>query len=339
MSEGPPVRGLPSIEEARRGRGKLRWPSAKFWAWAGLILAVSAIFHWKRSQGELEGARQALLARQRAVAQELGPRWIPLREKIESWTISLATSAAPEAVERDALKGWDFRDKPGIYLRMRVDQAKDAASIRKASKDSLRDAFTACLLRAPNANPLAGIECRKTRDCPRGEMCNELEHCGAPSQPYNLRVAYRTLYVLSDEWVRDAQDASAELRIRLLSASFDDANRDDLPIAVDLLTRAQYYLVVLDEDPQEGVPAAPDGGTVADAVLASTHPARIGLWRLSDGKLVLRARREASGKLMGGAPPADQGAADARQRQANSCALALQVREAIGDASAAQTPQ
>jgi hypothetical protein len=330
MSEEPRVRGLPSIEEARRSRGKLKWPGTKFWAWTGLILAVTAILHWKRSQGEVESARQALMARQRAVAQELGPRWLPMREKIEGWTLKLAAESGPDVVDRAALSGWEFRDKPGIYLRMRVSDAKESASIQKGAKESLRDGFTACLLRVPNENPLAGPECKRTRDCARGQMCNELDHCASPSQPYNLRVAYRTLNVLSEAWVRDVQDASTELRIRLLSATFDDVSKDDLPIAVDLLTRAQYFLLVLDEDPSEGAPAArPDAGSAMDAVMATSHTARVALYRLADGKQVLRIRREASGQLMGAAPPSDPDIADSRQRQANSCALALAVRDAI----------
>jgi hypothetical protein len=336
MSEEPRPRGLPSIEEARRARGKLQWPSTKFWAWAGLVLAVMGIFHWKRSQGEVESARQALMAKQRAVATELGPRWMPLRDKIEGWTLAMAGAPSADLVDVDALKGWDFRDKPGIYLRMRVDEAKDVASIQKGAKDSLRDAFTACLMRVPNPNPLAGQECKRTRDCPRGEMCNELDHCALPSQPYNLRVAYRTLNVLSDAWVRDVLDATNELRVRLLAGTFDDVSRLDLPVAVDLLTRAQYFLLVLDENPADGAPAVrPDGGTVTEAVLATPHSARVGLWRLSDGKQVLRIRRDASGQLMGSAPPSDPDVADARQRQANSCALALDVRTAMSAGGAA----
>jgi len=53
-------RGLPSIQEARdaRAEGKTRWPSTKFWGYSALILAVSFILHWKRTDGEVEGGRQ-----------------------------------------------------------------------------------------------------------------------------------------------------------------------------------------------------------------------------------------------------------------------------------------
>src|SRR5262245_24349986 len=158
------VRGLSSVAEARSARSKLRFPPPKFWAWAALILAATGILHWKWSQGQVESSRQTLMARQRASVAELGPKWFPLRDRIEAWTLELARDPGAEVVAADALKGWDFRDKAGIYLRMQVEDARDAAAIRKGAKESLRDAFTACLMRVPNQDPYAGKECKKTHD-------------------------------------------------------------------------------------------------------------------------------------------------------------------------------
>ena len=339
MADEPRGRGLPSIEKAREGRGKIRWPSTKFWGYAALILAVSAIFYWKRLQGRLDSERQSLMAKQRAVAVELGPRWNPMREKIEGWTMALANDPGPEVVDAEALKTWDFRDKAGLYLRLRVDDAKSVEAIRKNAKDSLRDAFTACLMRVPNPNPLAGAECKRTRDCPTGEFCNEMNRCSKPAQPFNLRVAYRTMHVLSDEWVREVQDANTELRFRLLSGTFEDIVREDIPLAVELVTRAQYFLLVLDEPPAGAeAPKASEGASAAEELQKTVHHARVGVWNLVDGKLVLRVRREASGQLLGAPPSVSADVLDARQRQANSCALAMAVRHAMGDADAPTSP-
>jgi hypothetical protein len=329
--EPPRELGLPAVHRAREARGKLRWPPAKFWGYTGIILALSAILHWKWSQGEVESARQQLMAKQRAVAVELGPKWAGLRDRVERWTLELAKEAGPDVVDRDALKAWDFRQLPGIYLRLRVDEATSSEGIRKGAVKSLRDAFTSCLMLVPNANPIAGAECRRTRDCPQGEHCNENDRCSRPAQPFNLRAAYRTMHVLSEDWVRDVQDASNDLRLRVLDASFDDTVRDDVPMAADLVTRAQYYLLVLDE------PAA-DGAKDTEALLAAPHAARIAVWRFSDDKLVLRIRREGSGVLVGGMDAVDPEVLGARQRQANSCSLALAAREAMGDTSAATVP-
>jgi hypothetical protein len=339
----PRQRGLPSIQQAREDRasGKARWPSVKFWGYSALILAVGAILRWKWAQGEMESDRQKLMAMQRDVAQsELGKRWAPFRDKVERWTTELAKEPGAEVIDADALKSWDFRDRAGVYLRLRVEEAQAIPSIRTGARDSLRDAFTACLMRVPNPSATAGRECKRTRDCPKGEFCNEADHCSQAAQPFNLRVAYRTMHILSDEWVREVQDASSDLRLRAFVAGFDDTLRDDLPLAAELLQRAQYFLLVLDEAaPGVAPPAADAGSTATEALQATAHTARVGVWRISDEKLVLRVRREAGGQLLGAMPPVDADVLAARQRQANSCALALAVRQAMGDSSAASVPQ
>jgi hypothetical protein len=339
--EKPRNRGLPSIQEAReaRAQGKTRWPSPKFWGYVALILAVTFILNWKWTSSEVDRGKQKLLADQRGVAAELGPRWLPLRDKIEKWTVDLAHGAEPEVIDREALAKWDFRARSGIYLRLRVEDAGKPESIRFGAKGSLRDAFTSCLMRVPNPSATAGKECKRTRDCPTREFCNEQDHCSRPAQPFNLRVAYRTMSILADEWVRDVQAVDSDLRLRLYQTNFEDAIRDEMPLATELLSQAQYYLVVLDETPAGlELPAADAGATAAEAVQGAAHSSRVGVFRLSDDKVLLRIRRAAGGELLGGAGAVDPDALAARQRQANSCALALSVREALGDTSAAAVP-
>lgn len=332
-------RGLPSIQDARdmRAEGKSRWPSPKFWAYAGLVLAISAILHWKWTDSEVERTKQKLLADQRGVAAELGPRWLPLRQKVEGWINALAKDPGPEVIDKEALAKWDFRTRSGIYLRLRVEEAQTPEDIRKGARDSLRDGFTACLMRVPNPSATQGKECKHTRDCPPREFCNEQDHCSRPAQPFNLRVAYRTMHILTDEWVREVQSSDSELRTRLYVSNFDDAVRDDLPLAAELLTQAQYLLVVLDETPA-GTEPPPDGGSFEEVVQGVSHAARVGVFRLSDDKVLLRVRRDSGGELIGTAPDNAPSALAARQRQANSCALALAVRGAMGDNGAALVP-
>jgi hypothetical protein len=329
---GGRARGLRAIDVAREQRSKMRWPSARFWAYVALILAVSFVLHWKWSQGKLESERQSLLAKQRGVAAELGPRWFPLRDSIEGWVTELAKAGdVTDVVDKAALASWDFREKPGIYLRLRVDEAGSSEGVRAGAKGSLRDAFTSCFTRAPNESPTAGRECKRTGDCERGQICNENDRCSKPAQPYNLRVAYRALRVLTDDFVREVQDAN-DIGLRALGAAFDDAARDDFPTAIDLLTRAQYFLVVLDEGVDQLPEGSPRSGSGAsEALLARPHFARVAVYRLSDKKLVLRTRREAAGVVLGGDGALDPQVAAARARQINSCALAMAVRGVMGD--------
>jgi hypothetical protein len=66
----PRKRGLSAINQAREDRaaGKSRWPSVKFWAYCGLVLAVGGILRWKWAQGDMESDRQKLMAMQRDIA-------------------------------------------------------------------------------------------------------------------------------------------------------------------------------------------------------------------------------------------------------------------------------
>ncbi len=323
--EGPPQRGLRAIDQARDARATLRFPGPRFWVYTAIILAAAFVFHYRSVQQRTVSTRQTLLARQRAVAVELGARWTPLREKVERWSAELAATPGAEVIDRAALASWDFRARPGLYLRTRVTDAKNPELLRKAARDSLRDGFTSCFTRARNEQPFDGPPCKRTSDCARGLLCNELDRCAPPAQPYNLRVAYRSLRILSDEWTREVQDAN-ELGLRALTTSFDEATADDLPIAADLLQRAEYFLVVLDE------PTSPDAP--ANDLLAQPHWARVAVVRLADDKLVVRVRREARGAVVGPTGAFDGDTSSARARQANACGLALAVREAMGDTSA-----
>ncbi|MBK8255950.1 MAG: hypothetical protein IPK82_25195 [Polyangiaceae bacterium] len=319
----------------------MRWPPAKYWGWAGIVLLAMSIFHYKRTLGELDRMRAQLLSKQRVVKAEAEPKWMSLRDKLEGWTQSLAKAPTDDVIEKDALAGWTFRDKKGVYLRIRAEDAASPETLRKAAKDSLRDAFTACLAIAPNENPLAGHECKKSSDCARGEHCNEQDRCSKPAQPFNLRIAYRAFSVLNDDWVREVQEGS-EMTIRAIDGTFDDLVKNDMPMAMDLVREAQYFLVVIDEKAENEPDPAPAGtvrpSSPAEARQALPHFARIGVWRLSDDKQILRLRREAAGQLLGQAGVLEPDVAEARQRQANSCSLAISVRQAIGDQNAASVP-
>lgn len=332
------VRGLKSVKEHRESRSKMRWPPAKYWGYAGVVIALMGIFHYKRSLSELDRERAQLLGKQRVVKAEIEPRWTPLRDKMEGWTQSLAKGKVEDFTDASALAGWSFRDKKGVYLRLRAEDAESPEAIRKAAKDSLRDAFTACLTLVPNQNPTAGHECKHSSDCAAGEHCNEQDHCAKPAQPFNLRIAYRAFQVLNDDWVRQVQEGS-EMTVRALGGTFDDLVKDDMPMAVDLVREGKYFLVVIDEK-AENEPAPQPGAksNPSEARQALQHFARIGVWRLADDKLMVRLRRETSGQLLGASGALDPDVAEARQRQANSCSLALAVREAIGDKGAAGSP-
>ena len=345
------VRGMAAIEQSRAERNKLTRPPLRVAGWFLMTTAVALVLFMRHTSNELERKRQALMARQRAVEAELGPRWNPIRDGLATWSRSLATGPADDLVDPE-LSSFPFREMPGLYLRLRADQATTAEGVRLAAAKSLRDGFTACLMRTPTENPLGGPECTKSIECASGQLCNEFNRCAKPGQPFNVRLAYKALFALTPEWVREVQDASSDLRLRGLEMSFDEANRLEFPIAIDLLTRAKFALLVVDERPApsspQPSPAAPSASAPStpappsqedlDAVAGKTFPSRVGVVRISDGKLLLRLRRDVRGELIGGAPVGDVAVAAARARNAQSCALALEVRRALGDTAATAAP-
>jgi hypothetical protein len=337
MKEEPShTRGLLAIQEskAKRREGLPSIPP-RFWLWTLTVLVAWGIFYWRKTQGEVESQKAALFARQRGVVAELGAKFDPLRQRIEDWTLEAAKPSTGDLASPE-LKSWDFTGLPGIYLRLRLGDAASAETMRKAATRSLRDAFTACLFREPNADPSSGPSCRASHDCAPGTFCNEVDHCMPPAQPYNMRTAYHGTRVLGEEWTVALRSASDDMKMRLLEREFDSAVKDDIPLVIDLMTRAQFYLLVLDEDPADrpaGV-APVDGKLTLEQVQALPHAARVFLFPLKPGveKPLLVLRREVAGQFVPTGPtaPTDPDILAAQQRQVNSCQLALHVREALG---------
>jgi hypothetical protein len=290
--------------------------------------------YWKYALGQLESQKSAVMAKQRAVMQTLGPKIVPFRDRVEGWVMQLAESSLPDVVAPGANLA-AIGAGPGVYLRLRLSNAKEVATLRRAAASSLRDGFTSCLfVRREETN---GKYCKSPADCSGGLVCNDWSVCARPSQPYNLRLLYRTLRILSPEWTDDLHRASTDLAVRAFELELDAITKNDVPIAIELLSRAKYFTAVLDEDPPGGIPEAmlDDKGkpieTVEERIQRTAHPARVGIWDVRDGTLVMRLRAEAGGDFV----PVGNGAAAspvtlaAEQRQVNSCALALEVKEAI----------
>lgn len=330
--EAARTRGLVAVEEAKANRkaGRLPQIPPRFILWTITVIVAWSIYYWRKTQGEIESQKAALFARQRGIVTELGGKFDPLRERIEDWTMKEAGAYAGDVAAPELAK-WDFATQPGIYLRLRLSDATAVPAMRKAAQASLRDAFTACLFREPNADPTSGPACKASHDCAAGTFCNELDHCMPPAQPYNMRAAYHGTKVLGEEWTVRLRTAGDDMTMRLLEREFDSAVKDDIPLVIDLLTRAQFFLLVLDEDPAE---PPPGGKPALDQLQAIAHPARVTLFGLKPGmdRALLRIRRDIDGRFIpaGESAPSDPDLLAAQQRQVNSCQLALYMREVLG---------
>jgi hypothetical protein len=341
-------RGLPSLNQARAerrralvyGKVALRAMPPHFWLWVVVGMAAFGVIYWRIAQGKLEARKNEVMAKQRAIAVALGPKIQPFRDQVEGWARELAADGVADFVAPgDGLKDW--REAPGVYLRLRRENAKTTAQIRKAAQSSLLDGFTSCAF-VSGSLPTEGSACRNTAECQPGQLCNEWNVCAPPPRPYNMRLAYRALRVLSSEWTDELHRADTELAASAYDRDLDAVAKHDVAVAVEIMNKARFVTLVIDEDPPEGLPKlAPDAGETAEEQLQrQPHYARVGVWDVVSKTPLLRVRAQAAGDFvpMGGRVITDPATVRAQARQANNCALALAVRSRIDAASAKPQP-
>ena len=339
---GARERGLPSVNQAKAeqrravvfGRVRLSGVPPHFWLWSLTGIGLFFVVYWRIAEGHLESTKAQVMAKQRAVARTIGPSILPFRDKVERWATELAGPYPGDHVEPGAPYE-QIRQSPGVYLRLRLANAKTAKDIRKAARVSLHDGFTSCMfLQKEAADPTQGPPCRTTSQCSPGKLCNEWNVCGDAPIPYNMRLAYRTLRVLSNEWTDELHATTNELAVSAYERDLDSVTRYDVRIAAEILARSKYFTLVLDEDPAEGLPKElPDAGeSPEERVQRVGHPARVGIWDLTNDKQLLRLRSNAAGRFvpMGQRVIRDPAIVAAQERQVNGCQLALEVRSALG---------
>jgi len=320
------------------GRVRVREVATKFWLFTFAGLVIFGIVYYRYAQNELATKRNKLAARQRAVAVAAGGAGFELRDRLEKWALALAAGppldrVAPAASLDEISRG------PGIHLRARLADAMDVESLRRAAARSLRDGFTSCLFVGRGSEPTAGVACKAKNQCGPGELCDDWGVCSVPGQPYNLRLLYDSLKVLGPDWDERLASAGDELQVRAMELELEDTSKHEIPAAAELIRRSRFFSVVLDEEAAGSAPPAPvDAGaaeTVEQRLQASDHFVRVGIWDIARDEPLLTLRVAASGELvaLGQRASGDVVAARARQRQANNCAVAVEVREALLAAS------
>lgn len=348
----PRIRGLRAVEESRvarrralvLGKVQLRGDASRFWLWTFVIFIAFGLIYWRVAEGQLESQKSALMSKQRAVAKALGPTLVPFRDRVEKWAVSLGTGVWKGDQVAPGVDVEKLSKTPGVYLRLRRGDAT-SGEIEKAAVRSLHDGFTSCLfVRKGKGRPAEGKPCRSPSHCEKGELCNEWNVCSPPTQPYNMRLAYRALRVLSSKWTDEVHQASTDIAVRVFEHDLEKVSTEDVPIAVDLFTRAKYASIVLDEDPDTGF-EPPTGEeeseeTALQKLQRLPHFARIGIWSMETGEPLLLARFLADAKIVpvGKRVVDDETVRRAQQRQANSCSLAMAVREALGKAAVTAQP-
>lgn len=319
MAQGdrkPP--GLSSVHQARADRERGRYSRGSPVLWLGIVAALVAILvgYHLMEERQLGRAKDSLLAKERAVGSTVGAGWFPLRDGIEKSVIDAAASSQPDFIDPEAAH-WDFRSLPGLYLRVRIADAKDVTSLRSAAASSQKDGFVGCFLREPNAAAARG-------DADAGAFAE---------QPWNWQKAYAATRILTDDWTREVNASDDPVRLRVFEQQYDKAMKDEIPAAIDLLKRAQFFLFVLDEDAPD-VHSAEAGVPPTEADLQrAPHFARVHLIDLRSHRELFRLRRSVEGSFIfaGEHPVTDPETLDAMKRQVNNCTLAKEVDRAIKD--------
>lgn len=340
-------RGLPSLKESaidrRRqvvtGRAKVGGGiPPRLFLWGLAVLVLGGVAYIWQAQRELEAQRGKLLVKQRTTKSLLAPKLLPLRDQVEGYAQSLARDASLKSTidQIDASVNWQqVLGAPGVYLRLRKEEALSTEAIRKAAAGSLRDGFTSCAFSDRRAKvPTLGQECLQSTECERGEYCNEYSRCQRPSSPFNMRMLYRALSVLSEEWETEVRGTNSDTKLEVLDGTLESITQVDIPIAIEIRQRARYATVVIDEDPPDGMPPAKgdEFESPAERVQRVAHQAWVGVWDLQADSLLAQVKTHAYGELRSaGTRPARGGPASeaARARQANSCAIALEFKEKV----------
>jgi hypothetical protein len=273
------------------------------------------------------------MAQQRAVAVATGADGFALRDKLEGWVLSLAGEqpanyVAPAASIDSISRG------PGIYLRLPKAEASSVESIRRAAPRSLHDGFTSCLFVGRAGDPKQGTPCKASSQCGPGELCDSWSVCAVPNQPFNLKLLYSALRVVGPDWASGLEAAQNDLQVRAIELDLQDAAKHEVPAAVEMVRRSKYFTAVLDELPEAMEPAPADDVDVEESpderLQASDHFVRVGVWDIERGEPVLALRIEAAGRFVAvGQHVAGRQVLRAQQRQANNCAVATEVREAL----------
>ena len=329
MAEQKRELGLKAVHSARAERSKSKYGkiSGPVWLVAGGAVIVTLVLAYFLSDRTLSAEKDDILAQQRAAVATVGAEWYPLRDKLEKITLDAAAGWSGDKVDLDAAK-MDFRSSPGLYLRLRVDEAKNVESLRAHAKESVKDAFTGCLLREPNAALAQG----------------QADAGTGPEQPWNLHRAYSATRVLTDEWANEVKASEDKDRLRVFRQQYDKAKRDEIPLAIDIIKRAQFFLLVLDEDVPEARELSNDpkdaGGITEEGLQQLPHPARILIVNLKTGGEIARLRKtaEADFQFVGEQAVRDPEVRAAMKRQVNNCALAQAVWSALRPAAAAAAP-
>ena len=243
MTQGerkPP--GLPSVYQAKSDRERGRYSRGTPSLWLGLPSSPGAVFVGYRfvEERHLVRAKEALLAKERAVRVSRGRRVVSAPRRIEQDVLApLGATAARHRRRRGCTLGLPRRSRASTCGCGWRTQGRHARCGTRGG------GFAAGRLR--RLLP------------PRAELAaaRDVADAGAfAEQPWNWQRGVRRNAHPHRRLDRARSRTRAiPLRLRVFEQQYDKAMREEIPAAIDLVKRAQFFLFVLDEDSPDAHPA------------------------------------------------------------------------------------
>ena len=301
----PRVRGLPSLEEARAerrraivfGRVRLRAMPPQFWLIAGdrhrrvrrhLLAPRAGQARGAEERGDGEAARHRADARTRRSCRFATASKAGSRELAGTWPgdfVEPGTSLETISQEPGRV--------PAAYARER--QGPEPRFAKRRAHRCTTASRRACSCSTNAADPTKGPACRSPADCAAGPAVQRVERLCAAAGAYNMRLAYRTLRVLSTEWTDELHADDNDLTVSAYDRDLDAVTRERRAGGDRSAGARQVLHARARRGPEGGLPSrrrrTRGDETDEERVQRAAHFARVGIWDLADGQTAVSAAR------------------------------------------------
>jgi hypothetical protein len=203
----------PARPDAEGSEGRPSYMPRVPWRWillgAVVLMAVVGSYYVRRQQrGDALRADMLRVHRERLGAPSR--QYMAFRERLEGLVVEAARAEAPERWVDPRLDFTELRTRPGLYLRLPVEAAREPEQLQRAARGTSPDAIMRCL--GVSATHVGGL--------------------------------YDAGYFLTPEWVEALRREQDLMRLRVLEEQLRGHVQADTPVVFDLM-RAEWFMLVL----------------------------------------------------------------------------------------------
>ncbi len=295
----------PGAKVAPRTRSMLRMSAFLIIGGCCLLLALSL----RDFRRETASQRQALLAEVQRESRDLTPEQLEMPERLHPWLLRLSGLYLGDTVAEELRLPGAFEatlTRPLVYIRGPLADFGSSATVRESAQSSFVDAFVVCLLAPPKTRKEKELRAKA-----RASVIAESEELKRTRHVLRLNDALLGVQFLDGRYEDTVAHAKSPEELAQLRQ-----NWQRLPLsAAKRAVKTPLVLAVMDEPGNKATPAELDG--------ERAHDVRVALVDVSTRKLLLLVRRRVDPSGLSAASRAEFA------RGVNSCALALDVHEAV----------